>query len=360
MESLSKIRLYGGPNPGGIRDVALDEAILHITSENQGPPTIRVWESMSPTLVLPRSPMPKEDPLIQRCGSKGVSVTRGLSGRMPLLYGKGVLSFSLVDKSTASISGGLETEVAELLQPLLNGIQSEISSGDIGFHQGHFIIKNSYLGAYNTSYYFDYLLLQGMILVHKNLHFAGLMISRNDSNFSSLDQLQSHVSIPHFIDAMIQSMSQHLGLPMSTEPASAQETNLMNELYQWKYTDDAWIYHQSEPLALGRVLLEAYLAYPPTTRCREIMAMIDEISKTYKGKVECRTWLRGRGLVSWLKGIPPGLRPSGGVIQASKKNIVPAIVVEGQITHKRTVPVYDNLCSIVEKAYRETFGGTLK
>jgi len=90
------------------------------------------------------------------------------------------------------------------------------------------------------------------------------------------------------------------------------------------------------------------------------MAIIADISEKYDDKVECRTWLRGKGLISWLKGIPPGLRPSGGVVQASKKNIVPAIVVEGKITHERTVPIYDDLCRIVEEAYDAAFGGTSK
>jgi lipoate-protein ligase A len=276
------------------------------------------------------------------------------------LHCLGVLSFSLVGESKALTSGSLETEVGEMLSPIMQGIQSEFHTNEITLDQGYLLVGNSVVGAYNTSYYFDYLLLQGVVLVRNNPHLMGLMISREGTQFASLDQLQSDVSIHRFIDAVIQSISQHLGLPMSTVPASARETDLMTELHQWKYTNDDWVFHQSEPLALGRVLLEAYLAYPPTTRCREIMAMIDDISKTYREKVECRTWLRGRGLVSWLRGIPPGLRPSGGVVQASKKNIVPAIVVEGQITYERTVPAYDDLCSIVEKAYHETFGGTSK
>ncbi|MFW9944084.1 MAG: hypothetical protein ACFFB7_03725 [Candidatus Sifarchaeia archaeon] len=134
----------------------------------------------------------------------------------------------------------------------------------------------------------------------------------------------------------------------------------MNELFKWKYSTDDWIYHHSAPLALGRVLLEAYLAYPPTARCREIMAIVDDLSKTHSEKVEARTWLRGRGLVSWLRGVPPGLLPSGGVVQASKKNIVPAIIVEGKITHERTVPAYNDLCRVVEQAYDLVYGGVSK
>lgn len=61
--------------------------------------------------------------------------------------------------------------------------------------------------------------------------------------------------------------------------------------------------------------------------------------------------------MSWPGGSPPGLRPSGGVVQASKKNIVPAIVVDGLITHERTVPDYDDLCSRIEETYQQKFCG---
>ncbi|UCE08972.1 MAG: hypothetical protein JSW61_08225 [Candidatus Thorarchaeota archaeon] len=358
VKQASVVRFYTGPNPGGIWDAALDEAILRVTCEDHGPLTVRVWLNKSPVLVLPRSPMQKEGAFIQECSTRGIHVTRGLSGRRCLLHGPSVLSFSLVDESNALASGDLEREICQLLSPVIRGIQSEIPTSEIAFDQGHVIVGESIVGAFNTSYYFDYLMLQGVVHVHSNQHFTTLKITKEGTRLTCLDQIQSHVSSQHIMDAIKKSIAQNHGLQMTNMPASVRVTELMTELHQWKYTNNDWVYHQLEPLALGRILLESYLAYPPTNRCREIIAIVDEISKKYADKVECRKWLRGRGLMSWLKGVPPGLRPSGGVVQASKKNIVPAVVVQGNITHERKVPVYDDLCEIVETAYNVTFGGT--
>ncbi len=353
------IRLYGEPNPGGIWDVALDEAILCNTCENHGPLTFRMWQSTNPVLVLPRSTLSNDETLIRECRRKNVDVTRSLRGRKPLLYGPGILSFSIIDKSDALTSGDLENEIDNLLLPIFQWIRNEISLYEATIDQDFIIVNNSVTGSYNTHYYFDYILLQGMIIVQKNEQLMELVNLNDEIQLSSIDTLENDIKIKSLIGSFVQSVSQHFNRQVSVLSASTQETSLMNKLYQWKYTTDDWIFHHSAPLALGRVLLEAYLAYPPTARCREIMTIIDTLSEKYREKVEVRTWLRGRGLVTWLKGIPPGLFPSGGVVQASKKNIVPAIIVEGKITHRRIVPTYDDLYRVVEEAYSSTFGGTL-
>ncbi|MFW9982821.1 MAG: hypothetical protein ACFFE3_13015 [Candidatus Thorarchaeota archaeon] len=354
------IRFYGEPNPGGIWDIALDEAILCNTCQNHGPLTFRMWQSTNPVLVLPRSTLSNEETLIRRCRRKNVNVTRSLRGRRPLLYGPGILSISIIDKSEALISGDLEKEIAELLIPIFQGIQTEVSPYEATITQDFILVNNSVIGSYNAHYYFDYTLLQGMIVVNKNEQLLEIVNSEDKIKLSSLDIFENDIRISSLIDSVVQSVSQHFNRQISVLSASTQETELMTKLYQWKYATDDWIFHHSAPLALGRVLLEAYLAYPPTARCREIMAIIDVLSEKHGEKVEVRTWFRGRGLVSWFRGIPPGLPPSGGVVQASKKNIVPAIVVQGKITHKRTVPTYDDLYKVVEEAYSSTFGGTLK
>lgn len=354
------IRLYGAPNPGGIWDIALDEAILCNTCENHGPLTFRMWQSTNPVLVLPRCTKSDEETLIHNCQRKNVNVTRSLRGRKPLLYGPGVLSFSIIGKSEALTSGDLEKEIGELLLPIFQGISTKTASSEATINQDFIVVNNSVIGSYNIHYYFDYMLLQGMIIVHKNEQLFEFVNLKDEIQLSSLDTFENDIKIRSLIDSLVQSVSQYFDYQVSVLNASTQETGLMKKLYQWKYTTDDWIFHHSAPLALGRILLEAYLAYPPTARCREIMTIIDTLSEKFGEKVEVRTWLRGRGLVSWLKGIPPGLLPSGGVVQASKKNIVPAIIVEGKITHKRIVPTYNDLCRVVEKAYSSTFGGTLK
>jgi len=356
----SGIRLYGGPNPGGVWDVALDEALLCCTHENHGPLTFRVWQSTKPVFILPRSTSSNEDTLFKECLGKKVSVTRSLRGRNLLLYSPGVLSFSVIDESKVLTSGDLEAEIGKLLVPIKRGLQSLKSPIEAAFNQDCIRVNDSIIGAYSAHYYFDYLLLQGMIIVHNNEIVTELMNSRAETQFSSLERIRNNVEINPLIGSVVGSISQYFSGQSSIVNASVQEISLMNDLYKWKYTTDDWIFHHFAPLALGRVLLEAYLAYPPTTRCREIMTVVDDLSKTHGEKVEVRTWLRGRGLVSWHRGVPPGLFPSGGVIQASKKSIVPAIIIEGKITHERTVPTYDDLCKLVERVYEVAFGGTTK
>ncbi len=356
----SGTRLYGGPNIGGVWDVALDEALLRCTHENHGPLTFRVWQSTTPVLVLSQGASINEDTLFKECSERKVSVTRSLRARQPLLYSPGVLSFSIIDESEVLASADSETEKGNLLAPIIQALQSSKSLTESIATQDLLRVNDSIIGAYNTYYYFDYLLLQGMIIVHSDELITEFMNSRTETQFPPLERIRNNVEINHLIGSVVRSISRHFGGQSSVVNASVQEISLMNDLYKWKYTTDDWIFHHSAPLALGRVLLEAYLAYPPTTRCREIMTIVDDLSRTHGEKVEVRTWLRGRGLVSWLRGVPPGLLPSGGVTQASKKNIVPAIIIEGKITHERTVPAYDDLCKLVEAVYEEVFGGASK
>lgn len=97
------------------------------------------------------------------------------------------------------------------------------------------------------------------------------------------------------------------------------------------------------------ILIEAYVAYPPTSLCKQVIKIIEEVADEFKDKTEVRIWMKGYG-VKTKKGenisrmtFTPGLQ------KASKESIIPAIIINGKLVFGRSIPSKEELRNFIIK-----------
>lgn len=114
------------------------------------------------------------------------------------------------------------------------------------------------------------------------------------------------------------------------------EKKLAERLHEIKYSRHDWNFEGKAPPSLKDVLIEVYVAYPPTKSCKEIIETVQSAMSNLKDKVELRIWMRGKGLDG--SGSPPDVPMSLALMEAVKRSIVPAVIINGQLAFSEDVP----------------------
>ena len=93
-----------------------------------------------------------------------------------------------------------------------------------------------------------------------------------------------------------------------------------------------------------KVELEVYIARPPTSKCREVIAVMEETVRRYPDQVRLVVFERG---VPWLE------EPSHNLKYAiHKANTVPMCFVAGKLVAGGRVPTSDEVGHAVENALK--------
>jgi hypothetical protein len=101
------------------------------------------------------------------------------------------------------------------------------------------------------------------------------------------------------------------------------------------------------------VLIEAYVAYPPTSLCNQIINVIEEVANEFKDKIEVRIWMKGYG-VKTKEGKPlSSLTFTPGLQKASKESIIPAIIINGKLVFGKVAPSKDELRKFIIQELEE-------
>ncbi|MCX8095617.1 MAG: hypothetical protein N3D74_05475 [Caldisericia bacterium] len=89
-----------------------------------------------------------------------------------------------------------------------------------------------------------------------------------------------------------------------------------------------------------KVIIELYLASPPTFKCREMIKIAEEVSKEFPDKVIIRIYYKGQPIP---EDSSPGFR-------ASLKSIgIPTIFIDGIWIASTNPPNYEKVKNIVEE-----------
>jgi lipoate---protein ligase len=90
------VRLLDLTLPSPVENLALDEALLEETEEQQSDPVLRFWESDRYVVVLGRSSRLTDDVHLDACRADGVAILRRASGGGTVLQGPGCLCYAFV------------------------------------------------------------------------------------------------------------------------------------------------------------------------------------------------------------------------------------------------------------------------
>ncbi|MEM2896298.1 MAG: hypothetical protein QXG01_01785 [Candidatus Bathyarchaeia archaeon] len=91
------------------------------------------------------------------------------------------------------------------------------------------------------------------------------------------------------------------------------------------------------------ILIEAYVAYPPTSLCNQIICIIEEVANEFKDKTEVRVWMKGHGIKTRGGEFLSSLTFTPGLQKASKESIIPAIIINGKLVFEKIAPSKDEL-----------------
>lgn len=83
---------------------------------------------------------------------------------------------------------------------------------------------------------------------------------------------------------------------------------------------------------MEKTLVEVYVAYPPTSKCRELVRLINEATADLQDRVKVVVW-------SGKTALPPDVKEiSRGFKWAIKLHITPAVIVNGDVKFGRSIP----------------------
>ncbi len=167
-------------------------------------------------------------------------------------------------------------------------------------------------------------------------------------NFSSIEN-EANVKVDlNNIKAMVKSKFEEVfNASLIEDELNEEEKEVAERLYKIKYSKMEWLTKGEAPLTLKDVLVEVYVAYPPTTLDRKFIEVVNKVAASLKDKIEVRVWKRG-------KGIPPGVTLTSGLRKASKKSIIPALIINGELKLGRIidVPSENEIKKILEEALK--------
>lgn len=89
---------------------------------------------------------------------------------------------------------------------------------------------------------------------------------------------------------------------------------------------------------MGKTAVEVFVAYPPTSMCRKLIQLVEDVTSNMQKEVKVMIWMRGKGIHQH----GPYPQMSSALIGAQKGSIIPAIIINGELKF-RNIPSSENL-----------------
>lgn len=324
-------------------NLAVDEAILRCIQECLSKPTLRLWRSNQPSIILNKSDeVPSK--ILNEWKSLGLNIARSCMNGCLIYNDEGVLNITITSnelKNKLSFK-----RLHELTYEFISSIFLKFDLKPIVNEELRLIlVNNKILASISSASFYDSNLIFAALYISPNLNF----ITKTLSQTSSLEkEANIQVNLNEIKSIVKNEFEKVFNTTLIEEKLNEKEEETAERLYKIKYSKDEWIIKGEEPLTLKDILIEVYVAYPPTSLDRKFIEAINKAIEPIKDKVEVRIWKRGRG-------IPPGVNLTPGLRKASKESIIPALIVNGELKLGRItfIPSENELKKIFEDALKE-------
>jgi lipoate-protein ligase A len=321
---------------------AFEEAMLQAIRGENPSDTLRVWRNVK-AVVLGGSVDVEASVNLEACESLGVPVVRSSSSLKTVYQDEGTLNLTyLVDQRR--LFPGLESLIEvyrTLYSPISNilaklGLNVKLDENAQGMYIGDGRVSEA-----GASFYYDWILFRISLNVETNLSEAARVLKKASSATTLAKELNKEVDVAEVEEALIEGVAAQLGVELQPGDVTSIERELAEKLYEVKYSRESWNLHMKAPLTLKDVLVDVYVAYPPTRSCLNLIRNVKSALNGLMDRVEFRVWMRGKGLDG--RGVPPGVVMPGGLVRASKESIIPAVIINGEISFSRDVPSTEEL-----------------
>jgi len=326
-------------------NLAVNEAIFRSRREGLTQDTLRLWQS-SNSVMLGAPSSYRNDVNHEACRKYGIEIVRAVSVSCGVLYqDMGSLNFTVAADAT------FLKHLIKNYQPVLSEYQILNEGFAKGLQRFGVDVKADPTGIYIDKrrisealplWFYDFLLFQGTIHVNTDLDVYDEVIRTNlrpirkDFLASLSRELGKNIQMDEAKKAFVQSLEERLGVRFEEQGLAEDEQKLVEKLYRLKYGLSRWNIDSHEPFlsGMGKTTVEVFIAYPPTSMCRELIHLVNDVVSDMKDEVKIMIWMRGRGI--YQHGPYPEI--SSALQAAKKRSIIPVIIINGELKFRESVP----------------------
>jgi len=330
-------RILRHSSPDARMNEAIEEAILLARHEGQPLDTVHIWQN-GKAVILANNADARTSVDEDACKSNEVAIVRRAASGRTTYQDERTLNLTYVIDQKRFFPGteSLTEAFRRLWKPVVEVISGLGPAVEVPEYAAGLEVEGRKIADAWIRFYYNLMFLQLSINVQTDLNAVGRALKQG-ARFTTLSrEVNRIVEIEDVQSALIQSIAKLFGVTFQEETPSPLEKKLAERIHDIKYSRHAWNFEGKAPLSLKDVLIEVYVAYPPTRSCRQIIENVRSATRDLEDRVEIRIWMRGKGLDG--HGLPPDVPMSIALIEAAKKAIVPLVIVNGQLAFIRDVP----------------------
>ena len=316
---------------------AIEEAILIARHEGQLLDTIHLWQNRE-TVVLTRNADVATTVNDHELERNGVSIVRRAGAGRNMYHDRGTLNltYAIDHKGLFPDDPPLSDVYKGLCQPVSEAILALGLDNRTDDYGQRIVTKGGTISQTSVAFYYDFILFQISLNVCTNLALSRQLLKHADAPTSLSNELNRHVRPEEIEGTLLNALSRRFGIELEEQSLSQTENQIAEKLSKLKYSTKEWNFQGKAPLTLKQLLIELYVAYPPTTSCRELIMNTQATTADLLDKVEVRIWMRNEGLDG--QGWPSGVIVSPALERAAKQSLIPSVVINGRLACSRIVP----------------------
>ncbi len=317
-------------------NLAVSEAVFRCRRAGLSPNTLYLWRTTDP-IILFYSGAKHEKEL--SCEWLRTQTIAGHS----FFCDAGNLNFSIA-VDTRMLEARIEGEYRPLLSEyefLLDGLAAGIRRLGVEVKAETDTLRTATgkeIATAQPAWLSEVLLLQGTIYANTEIEKLKSAFKRDLTTLSA--ELRKNIVPDQVTDILVRELENKLEATFEKKGLTDTEQKLAAKLYDTKYGTDQWHADGKAPfLAItGETLVAVYVANPPTSKCRQLIEMVNHAVSSLMGGVKVVVWRRGLGGQQHpIESMPPV------IIHLSKANILPAVVINGEVKFALDVPLESDL-----------------
>jgi lipoate-protein ligase A len=335
-------RLLDFDTPAPKMNLAVSEAIFRCKKAGLSPNTLYLWWTADPIILFYSGS--KHEILAQSVREQTVELlrTQTVAGNS-FFCDAGNINFSI-----AVDTRGLEPRIEGEYRPLLSEYEFLLDGFAAGIRRLGVEVKaetdsicttaGEEIATAQPAWLSDVLLLQGTIYVSTDTEYLKSAFKRNLTSLTG--ELKKSILPDEFTDIVVQGFENKMEATFERKGLTDTEQKLVAKLYDTKYGSDRWHVEGKAPfLSLtGETLVALYVANPPTSKCRQLIEMVNKAASSLMDEVKVVVWRRGLGGQQHpVEAMPPVM------VTLSKANILPAVIINGEVKFALELPSENDL-----------------
>jgi lipoate-protein ligase A len=328
-------------------NLAVSEAIFRCKRANLSPNTLYLWRTSDPVILF--YPRTKDENFSRLVKEQKVELlrTRSVAGDH-FFCDTGNINFSVVvDKKCLKpyIEGDYRPFLSEY-EFLLDGFVvavRKLGIEAITDNQRIFTADGQEIAAMQFAWLDDILLCIGTIYVNTETAKLKSTFKREFTSLSLI--LKKNIRSDKLNKIIVHEFEKKLEIIFEKNGITGAEQKLATKLYDNKYSRNKWHTEGRAPLLslTGETLVFLYVANPPTSKCRQLIERVNRAVSCAGDEIKVILWMRGLGEQRHpLEAIPPV------IFRLSKANILPAVVINGEVKFALEVPSESDLKEAIQ------------